>query len=121
MKRLEQAVADLADTPPTTRSGLERASLAFCAAHHLPKPVTNIVVEGFEVDAHWPGTNIVVELDGREFHGTPQAFERDRRRDRALAVAGYVVIRVTAKQLGPELAADLRVLIRRRGRTGSRA
>jgi very-short-patch-repair endonuclease len=74
----------------------------------------NVLVEGFEVDAHFPGTRLIVELDARSTHTTPCTFERDRERDRRLAVAGYVVVRVTDLQMtsGPEgLAADLRALL----------
>ena len=52
-----------------------------------------------------------VELDGRETHGTKQAFESDRLRDRHLLVEGWRVARVTWKQLQGEpgkVAVDLR-------------
>jgi len=38
---------------------------------------------------------LIVETDGRESHGTRQAFERDRRRDRRLMMLGYRVVRFT--------------------------
>jgi len=38
---------------------------------------------------------LIVETDGRESHGTRQAFERDRRRDRRLMLLGYRVVRFT--------------------------
>jgi very-short-patch-repair endonuclease len=59
-------------------------------------------VFGFEVDAFWPGTRLVVELDGYAFHRTRGAFERDRARDTALQVAGYRVLRVTSRRLVEE-------------------
>ena len=101
------------DTPPRTKSDLERDFLAFCAAHDLPRPRTNVFIEDFEVDAHFPGTRLIVELDARSTHTTPRTFERDRERDRRLAVAGYVVVRVTDLQMTSDpdgLAADLRAL-----------
>lgn len=45
------------------------------------------------------GERLVVEVDGFEFHGTREAFERDRARDRALIERGYLVIRVTQSQV----------------------
>jgi very-short-patch-repair endonuclease len=56
----------------------------------------------------------MIELDGRAFHDTDRAFERDRARDRCLAVAGWLVIRVTWQQLESDPAGvlhDLRALL----------
>jgi hypothetical protein len=47
-----------------------------------------------EVDAVWPDRRLAVELDSREFHETRAAFERDRRRDTALQLAGYRILPV---------------------------
>jgi very-short-patch-repair endonuclease len=58
----------------------------------------------------------VVELDGRQYHHTRVAFERDRIRDAALQVAGYRVLRITWKRLHREpqvVAATIRALLRR--------
>jgi very-short-patch-repair endonuclease len=41
-------------------------------------------------------------VDGFAFHGTRAAFERDRRRDARLLVAGFRVIRLTWRQLTRE-------------------
>jgi very-short-patch-repair endonuclease len=53
----------------------------------------------------------VVETDGHQTHGTRQAFERDRRRDQRLTIAGWRVIRVTWRQLVREPAQVTRTLI----------
>jgi very-short-patch-repair endonuclease len=50
-------------------------------------------------------SGIAVELDGREFHDTPLAFERDRRRDRKLSAAGWRPLRITWRQLTEERGA----------------
>jgi very-short-patch-repair endonuclease len=44
----------------------------------------------------------VVEVDGWSYHRTRAAFERDRRRDGRLLVAGYRVLRITWRQLTRE-------------------
>jgi very-short-patch-repair endonuclease len=46
----------------------------------------------------------VVELDGYEFHHDRASFERDRRRDAALQVAGNIVVRITHRRLVNEEA-----------------
>ncbi|HEV2061747.1 MAG TPA: DUF559 domain-containing protein, partial [Solirubrobacteraceae bacterium] len=52
----------------------------------------------------------VVEVDGYAFHGTRQAFERDRRRDAQLQLDGYRVIRVTWRQIADEQHAVVAML-----------
>ncbi len=47
---------------------------------------------------------LIVELDGYAFHRTVAAFERDRRRDAALQLAGYRVMRFTHRRLEAERA-----------------
>ena len=45
------------------------------------------------------GTRLVIEVDGRRFHETEEAFERDRDRDARLSIRGYRVLRFTYKQV----------------------
>ena len=68
----------------------------------LPLPATNVKVAGLEVDAVWHRERLVVEVDGYAYHGTRQAFERDRRRDARLLLAGYRVLRITWLRLTRE-------------------
>lgn len=99
--KLRDIVA-LLDAPSFTRSEAERRLLDLVRAAGLPAPRTNVCVVGVEVDALWPERRLVVEVDGYAFHGTRAAFERDRRRDARLLVAGYRVIRLTWRQLTRE-------------------
>jgi very-short-patch-repair endonuclease len=97
-----------------TRSDLEVAFLDFCRAHRIGQPVCNAFVEGYEVDMHWPGTKLIVELDSYEYHRTPTSFEQDRRRDAELKLRGYTVIRVTGAWIDTDpqrLARTLRALL----------
>jgi very-short-patch-repair endonuclease len=82
-----------------TRSEAEELFLAIIRSAGLPWPEANVRVLGFEVDFHWPGKRLIVEIDSLAHHGDTRAFERDRRRDAILVAAGYRVIRVTWKQL----------------------
>jgi very-short-patch-repair endonuclease len=62
-------------------------------------PVFNQPLLGYRPDARWVRQKVILEVDGYGFHGHRQAFERDRARDARLVAAGYVVIRVTWRQL----------------------
>jgi len=100
--------------PPVTRSELERLFLDFCADAGLPRPTVNATVEGHEVDMVWTKKKLIVELDSRAYHRTRAAFERDRRRDAKLQMAGFRVIRVTYRWLTEDptrLAQTLRALL----------
>ena len=97
-----------------TRSDLEVAFLEFVDEAGLPEPETNVIVEGFLVDAVWRRQRLVIELDGEGFHSTSQAFKDDRERDRVLQAAGWRTVRITWKQpkfTRRRLDADLRTLL----------
>jgi very-short-patch-repair endonuclease/predicted transcriptional regulator of viral defense system len=93
-------------TGEVSKEQLERDFLAFLDEHGFPRPRRNHVVEGFLCDCVWPEQRLIVELDGGA-HRTTKRFHSDRRRDRKLTIAGWRVIRVTARQLDAELARDL--------------
>jgi predicted transcriptional regulator of viral defense system len=88
---------DRGRTIPT--SLLERRFLALLDAHGLPRPEINHISPNGELDATWHEQRLVVECDSFATHGTREAFERDRAKDRALQVAGWRVTRVTWRQL----------------------
>ncbi|MGI8804124.1 MAG: type IV toxin-antitoxin system AbiEi family antitoxin domain-containing protein [Thermoleophilaceae bacterium] len=88
-----------------TRSELEACFLTLCRDAGLPRPLVNVRVAGYEVDAVWPQERLVVELDGYAFHRTRRAFERDRAKDAVLQRAGYRVVRVTYRMLAKDPAA----------------
>jgi len=88
--------------PPFTRSEAERRFIELCAQAGLPRPAANLWIGEHEVDMSWPDSRLVVELDAHRTHGTRAAFERDRRRDAALQLAGYRVLRVTDRRLHEE-------------------
>jgi very-short-patch-repair endonuclease len=82
-----------------TKSELEEMFLDLTDGAGIERPEINAIVEGFEVDAVWRDARLVIELDGRNTHGTAFAFERDRQRDRVLQVAGWRPVRITYRQL----------------------
>jgi very-short-patch-repair endonuclease len=97
-----RAVCDLIDEPLFTRSEAERRLRRLVNAAELPMPRLNVRVAGWEVDAVWDRQRLVVEVDGYRYHRTRAKFERDRRKDAQLLVAGYRVLRITWRQLTRE-------------------
>lgn len=116
--RLRRAIA-LYQPVPFTRSEFERLFFAAVLDAGLPRPATNFVEAGFELDAYWPEQRFAVELDTYATHGTNAAFERDHLRDEDLTLAGIETIRVTDVRFHREPEAVLErvatLLARRRG------
>ena len=52
-----------------------------------------------KLDAALPELQVAIEMDGMAFHDNPEARERDRRRDVALAALGWVVLRFSYRRL----------------------
>jgi very-short-patch-repair endonuclease len=91
-----------------TWSKFEERFLQLVRDTGLPDPEVNVWVvpgdreQALRVDFLWRGQRLIVETDGRGTHRTRQAFERDRRRDQRLMLAGWRVIRLTWRQLTRE-------------------
>jgi very-short-patch-repair endonuclease len=95
----QKLAATMTDQAPT-RSDFEDAFLVFCALHGLPTPLVNTQIAGHEVDAFFPDHELIVELDGWDFHRDRAAFEGDRDRDAdALALTGAPTLRVTWERM----------------------
>ncbi|MDQ4048240.1 MAG: DUF559 domain-containing protein, partial [Actinomycetota bacterium] len=94
------AILDGYEEPPLTQLELERRLFELCESAGIERPQTQvqIALSGGDIvfaDFLWPESELIVETDGRGTHGTRQAFERDRRRDRRLMMLGYRVARFT--------------------------
>jgi len=50
-------------------------------------------------DLVFESARLVVEIDGRAYHVTPERFEHDRRRQNRLMAAGWTVLRFTWRDL----------------------
>ena len=68
-----------------------------------------MVIEGEEVDTHWPDRRLIVEVDGAG-HRRPNVKRNDARRDRLLAAAGWRVLHVDADAVVREPARVLATL-----------
>jgi very-short-patch-repair endonuclease len=101
-RRSHAVLKRLIETASATHSDVERAFLDLVKKAGLPKPETNFSVAGYKVDACWPRWRLVVELDTFHSHGDHLSFEDDRRRDAALARAGWRVLRFSDDRLRDE-------------------
>jgi very-short-patch-repair endonuclease len=95
-------VRALIDDPRMTRSERERVLLKLLAQAQLPKPLTNVRLHGYLVDAYWPQQRLVLEFDGWKAHGHRGAFDRDRKRDQVMLANGLGAMRVTDRHLTHE-------------------
>jgi predicted transcriptional regulator of viral defense system len=107
---------------PPTRSEFEDAFLLFAEQNDLPEPLVNTVVAGHEADVFFPEHQLVVELDGWDFHSDRIHFESDRDRDPDLLAAGIATVRLTWERLhlkpAREAARLHEILARRAPRAG---
>ena len=99
---LGAVLSDLRE-PDGTENDYEAAVLALVRSSNLTEPVCQAPMvlggEPVRIDFLWTNERVALEADSYEFHGTRQAFERDRRRDQLLRLAGYEPLRITWRQL----------------------
>jgi hypothetical protein len=87
------------DTFLLSDSDLEILFRPIAAAAGLPPPLSKRIVNGFEVDFHWPDLGLVVETDGLRYHRTASAQRRDQIRDQTHTAAGLRPLRFTHWQV----------------------
>ena len=97
-----RAVADPGRPTTETRSDGEEALLALIRRADLPVPEVNAKIGNYTADFLWREQKVIVELDGYDYHRGRAAFERDHERDAEHQRMGYLVIRVTGRQLNRE-------------------
>lgn len=101
-----------------TRGGhswLEREFLRLIDTAGFPRPDTQRVLGRrgdrlIRVDAHFPGTNVVVEVLGYRWHRSRMQMQIDSERVNALQLAGFVVLQFTYTDVlnaSPRMFADL--------------
>lgn len=81
-----------------TRSVFEGSFLLACVDGGLPLPEVNVKVGGYEVDCYWPDHGLVVELDGRAYHGDPAQRAIDRMKQKEIESRGLTVLRITYRE-----------------------
>ncbi len=123
--RLDQLIGELAEAPVRQSAWLRR-TLAEVAdgvrsvaegdlrdlirAHRLPPPLFNArLYVGPELvavpDAWWPESGVVVEVDSREWHLSPEDWERTLRRSTRMNALGINVMHFAPRRIRTEAAA----------------
>jgi very-short-patch-repair endonuclease len=87
--RLLQAADDGA------RSEAERLLIRLLRTAGVTGWRANQRIAGYEVDVLFRDAKVAVEIDGFAFHSDAEAFQRDRKKQNAIALAGYQVLRFT--------------------------
>jgi hypothetical protein len=114
----------LAEVAIGTRSAPEADLLDLIKRGRLPLPMLNpslYVGEEFlaKPDAWWPALAVAVEVDSKEWHLSPEAWEQTVRRHDRMAAAGILVLHFTPRQIRREpdevLATIRNALVNRRG------
>lgn len=85
---------------PASESGIETLARLRLRRHRL-RVRSQVVIGESRVDL-LIGDRLILELDGRAWHDRPGDFEADRRRDRDLLAAGYLVMRASYRQVMAE-------------------
>jgi hypothetical protein len=109
---LDQAIDLYLSGSAGTRSALEDRFLHLLHLAGIPEPLVNMHLHGEEVDCHWPGRTLVVEVDGPNHRNRPATKQNDARRDAKLAAAGYTVLRFTDVEIERRPEAVLARLLR---------
>lgn len=97
------------------RSATEGDLRDLIARAGLPMPMFNARLYAGQkliavADAWWPRAHVAVEVDSREWHLSPEDWERTLRRDAAMGAVGIVVLHFTPRQIRDEparVAADI--------------
>ncbi len=87
---------DLVD--PSAQSGLETKARLGLRRYNIPYR-SQVKVAGVGYVDLLVGDRLVVELDGREWHSSDEAYDEDRRRDLILHERGCAIIRLTYDQV----------------------
>lgn len=94
MGRLRRLLDDR-DRRGVPESELERRFLQLVRRARLPQPARQYRIGRWRVDFAYPEARIAVELDGYRSHSSLERFRSDRRRQNAVIVRGWQVLRFT--------------------------
>ena len=107
IRRSAQLRAVLAEVADGVRSAAEGDFHLLMKTSGLPPPMFNarLLLDGVLlgiVDAWWPQAGVAVEIDSREWHFEPTAWQATMRRHARLTAAGILVIHISPQQIRTE-------------------
>jgi Transcriptional regulator, AbiEi antitoxin len=97
-KSMRRILEERGAGPEANATTLELLGLQLMREGGLPDPVIEYPIpwdNARRLDAAYPSERVGIEWDSRRWHGLIDAFERDRRRDRAALLHGWTVFRFT--------------------------
>lgn len=117
-KRLDPIVRMYDPLLDLTESEFEARFFALCRQYGLPRPTPQRRTGRRRADFRFEDARVAVECDSRSWHDNDASFLDDRRKDRELLAAGYVVLRFTWAEVVHEpkrVADEIRALLASRG------
>ena len=117
VRAAREALALFEGGPTPTRSRMEERLLDLIDRYGLPRPLTNHPIRTaagtYVVDFAWPDRKVVIEIDAWGTHSSRRSMIEDRRRDRALRIAGWQPSRIIWEDFADEdrLAAEVACLL----------
>ena len=100
---IDNALEELGINIGEVGSPMESALLRLIRRYGLPDPVAQFPVriggEQFYIDLAYPESRVLLEYDGYLEHIDPDRFARDRQRQNALVLAGWIVLRFSKTDL----------------------
>jgi hypothetical protein len=98
---LRRALAEVCDG---IRSGPEGDFRDLLGRSGLPKPMFNACLYSGETflaiaDAWWPDAGVAAEVDSKQWHLSPEDWERTLQRHRQMSACGIIVIHITPGQI----------------------
>jgi len=98
LERLDQAIAMHLAGSAGARSRVELRFLATLEQRGLPEPLVNTPLYGYEVDCHWPGLSLAIELDGPH-HRRRRTKTEDAKKEAAWRAGDFEVLRFRQTEL----------------------
>jgi len=105
----------LAEVAEGIRSTAEADLRGLIRVNRLPMPMYNPSLyenDAFlgQPDAWWPDAGVVAEVDSREWHLSPEDWDRTRRRHDRMAAAGIILLHFSPNQIRREPAEVVRMI-----------
>ncbi|SHU01102.1 Protein of uncharacterised function (DUF559) [Mycobacteroides abscessus subsp. abscessus] len=77
------------------RSQAERLFVKLLRGNKITGWKANFPVAGYKVDVVFPAAKLAIEVDGWAYHSSADDFENDRKRQNAISLLGYQILRFT--------------------------